>query len=144
MAVAGLARSLECALLSAWSPPRGETTVEEGHTGRMRWRGGAEGYSPKSTGSSRGTTAAASKTVGSNDWSSAVPLPRLALLSGLTTLRLNVSLAGIHARVTSVGLSPGRIDRGNHRGRLGGDQLLDVASIEVWDTTPTAEKLLVV
>lgn len=39
-----------------------------------------------------------------SNWSSAVPLPRLALLSGLTTLRLNVSLDGVQARVSSKGL----------------------------------------
>lgn len=47
-----------------------------------------------------------------NNWSSTVPLPRLALLSGLTTMRLAVSLAGVRARVPAKGL----ID---HSGRTG-------------------------
>lgn len=39
-----------------------------------------------------------------NNWASAIPLPRLALLSGLTTLRLNVSLAGVSVRIPARGL----------------------------------------
>lgn len=37
----------------------------------------------------------------SNNWAGAIPLPRLALLSGLVSLRLNLSLAGVCARVPS-------------------------------------------
>lgn len=40
-----------------------------------------------------------------NNWASAIPLPRLMLLSGLTTLRLNVSLAGVSVRIPPKGLS---------------------------------------
>lgn len=39
-----------------------------------------------------------------NNWSGSIPLPRLALLSGLTTFRLNLSLAGVQAKVLSRGL----------------------------------------
>ena len=39
-----------------------------------------------------------------NNWSNEVPLPRLALLSGRTNLRLNVAMAGVQVRVSSRGL----------------------------------------
>lgn len=72
---------------------------------RTRWESD-QGYSssPGSAASNSSTTSKRPK--GSNNWSSAVPLPRLALLSGLTTVRLSVSLTGFHARVLSRGLRP--------------------------------------
>lgn len=80
------------------SPPWG---VESKNTDDMSNRrcGADQATSPRSTVS----TAAAGPGV-VNNWSTAIPLPRLALLSGLTTLRLNVSLAGVQARIPSTGL----------------------------------------
>lgn len=82
------------------SPPWGiqvesKNTID---TSNRRW-GADQATSSRSTASS--TTAAPGVV---NNWSTAIPLPRLALLSGLTTLRLNVSLAGVQARIPSRGL----------------------------------------
>lgn len=52
----------------------------------------------------------------SYNWASAIPLPRLALLSGLTALRLNVSLAGVYVRVPSKGLRGDVDDQAREKG----------------------------
>ncbi|CAM9342627.1 unnamed protein product, partial [Hapterophycus canaliculatus] len=67
-----------------------------------RW-GAGQATSPRSVTSSSYRSAMLTAGV-TNNWSSSIPLPRLALLSGLTTLRLNVSLAGVQAKVLSRGL----------------------------------------
>lgn len=131
MAVASLARSLEQAVASprplpverhrslSWGtedgdwarippprvlpPPWQSLADDSGTSNDSRWDG-VEAFSPSSTGSDRSATSNQTKGT-SNNWSRAVPLPRLALLSGLTTLRLNVSLAGLQARVPSRGLA---------------------------------------
>lgn len=123
--MAGLAQSLKCAV--SWTPPPmldpnreipsatqddyrdrvPDSGVFSSDTAgeRTRWESD-QGYSssPESAASSSSSTSKLPK--GSNNWSSAVPLPRLALLSGLTTVRLSVSLKGFHARVLSRGLCP--------------------------------------
>lgn len=82
------------------SPPWGAQVESENTDGTdNRGWGANRPTSPRSTASS----ATAGPGVVKN-WSNAIPLPRLALLSGLTTLRLNVSLAGVQARVSSRGL----------------------------------------
>lgn len=80
------------------SPPWGAESKSTVDTSSRRW-GADQATSPRSTADS--TTAGPGVV---NNWSTAIPLPRLALLSGLTTLRLNVSLAGVQARVPSTGL----------------------------------------
>lgn len=80
------------------SPPWGVESKTTDDTRDWRW-GAGQATSPRSTASS--TTAGPGVV---NNWSTAIPLPRLALLSGLTTLRLNVSLAGVQARIPSTGL----------------------------------------
>lgn len=123
--MAGLAQSLKCAVSSTLPPmldlnrqipfatqhvyrdrvPDSRVWSSEMVGERTRWESD-EGYSssPESASSSSSTTS--KRPMGSNNWSSAVPLPRLALLSGLTTVRLSVSLTGFHARVLSKGLHP--------------------------------------
>lgn len=80
------------------SPPWGVESQNTVDTTNRRW-GADQAISPRSTAS----TATANPGV-VNNWSTAIPLPRLALLSALTTLRLNVSLAGVQARISSRGL----------------------------------------
>lgn len=85
----------------ALSPPWGGGSERGGNAGGSRW----EEYDTSFSGSADSSTGReASRAEVSNNWSAAVPLPRLALLSGLTALRLNVSLAGVQARVRSRGL----------------------------------------
>ncbi|CAM9636690.1 unnamed protein product, partial [Ectocarpus sp. 13 AM-2016] len=84
------------------SPPWG-AGAEDNATGRGRKRGD-RAASPRSVASCATSATTGVGTGVANNWSGAVPLPRLALLSGLTTLRLNVSLAGVQARVLSRGL----------------------------------------
>lgn len=79
------------------------------------WDGSADNGSTRSDrgGTGRGTThtsassaesSTASRTGVVNNWSKEVPLPRLALLSGRTSLRLNVAMAGVQVRLSSRGL----------------------------------------
>lgn len=89
------------------SPPWGVESENTNDTSHRRW-GADQATSPRSTASS--TTAGPGVV---NNWSTAIPLPRLALLSGLTTLRLNVSLAGVQARIPSWGLLDNDDDHGN-------------------------------
>lgn len=98
-------------------PPPWVSAGDSGISNENQWES-LEASSPSSFGS--GCSAANSQINGtSNNWSRAVPLPRLALLSKLTTLRLNVSLAGLQARLPSRGL-PGDVDgsvEGNRAGQ---------------------------
>lgn len=104
------------------SPPWGAESNNTDDTSNQRWR--LDQASPGST----ATSATAGPGV-VNNWSTAIPLPRLALLSGLTTLRLNVSLAGVQARVPSRGLldsdhdddDTGGIDDGTSEGNTAGN-----------------------
>lgn len=79
------------------------------------WGGSADNGSTRSErgGTDRGTThtsassaesSTTSRTGVANNWSKEVPLPRLALLSGRTSLRLNVVMAGVQVRLSSRGL----------------------------------------
>lgn len=82
-----------------------------------RGRRGDRATSPRSV-ASCATSATTGVGAGvANNWSGAVPLPRLALLSGLTTLRLNVSLAGVQARVLSRGLRDDDVDPSSDDGQ---------------------------
>ena len=82
------------------SPPWGGS-VDNGTT--RSERGGTDrGTTPTSASSAEGSTT--SRTGVANNWSQEVPLPRLALLSGRTNLRLNVAMAGVQVRVSSRGL----------------------------------------
>lgn len=76
----------------------------EGNATRRGRRRGDRAASPRSVASCATSATTGAGAGVANNWSGAVPLPRLALLSGLTTLRLNVSLAGVQARVLSRGL----------------------------------------
>lgn len=82
------------------APPWGSSNEDSG-SGDDHYRGLIGNDRRSRTGSNGGSPGWSGAT---NNWASAVPLPRLALLSGLTALRLNASLAGIHVRVPSKGI----------------------------------------
>ncbi|CAM9614355.1 unnamed protein product, partial [Ectocarpus fasciculatus] len=95
------------------SPPWG---VGPRDNATRRGRRGDRAMSPRSVASAASATTGVGTGV-ANNWSGAVPLPRLALLSGLTTLRLNVSLAGVQARVLSRGLRNDDVDPSSDDGQ---------------------------
>lgn len=84
------------------SPPWGDGSVDNGNSRSVQGRGEQSTSTPGSASSAESSTA--SRTRVANNWSEEVPLPRLALLSGRTSLRLNVAMAGVHVRVSSRGL----------------------------------------
>lgn len=123
VAVSQLARSLQLVMSPSVSPPwsfarappsRAPSPPSSGRQDSdiisVREQGTERSYGERSTDS-------AERPGDPNDWSSVIPLPRLALLSGLVSLRLDVSLAGVQARVPVRGFSP---DELGWRGRRDG------------------------
>ncbi|CAM9124002.1 unnamed protein product [Laminaria digitata] len=82
------------------SPPWGGS-VDNG-IARSNSGGNDQGTTGTSASSAESSTTSGAGVA--NNWSKEVPLPRLALLSGRTSLRLNVAMAGVQVRVSSRGL----------------------------------------